>query len=229
MDCPVCGNIHPIEKRIRETQILVKDEPVTYNQVYFICPQHKDSDYSEFVPANIMDENLLNARNEYRKLHGLLTSTEIKEIRLMYGLTQAEFSKILEIGEVTISRFETKAIQTKVLDNTIREAIDNKGAFLKKLSTKRDSFDANRFAEIEACIRRLIADEPSVVNIQTVTFSNLTGSNFNNYDAFSCYEAVWSISADYDLLPVKKEVSFEKSNYYHQAQCEDSIFYRAAA
>ena len=229
MDCPICGNLHPIEKRIRETQILVKDEPVTYKQVYFVCPQHGDSEYSEFVPGNIMDENLLNARNEYRKSHGLLTSVEIKEIRLVYGLTQAEFSKILGIGEVTISRFETKAIQTKVLDDTIRQAINNKPAFLKKLSTKQDFFDANRFAEIESRISKLIADEPFVFNIQTITFSNLQESNFSNYDAFSCYEAVWNISEDYDLLPAKKEVSFEKASYYYQAQCEDSTFYNAAA
>jgi len=229
MDCPICGEQHLLEKHSRVSRTIIKDERVEFNEVYFLCSNAIGSDYCEFVPGSLLNENLLNARNEYRKNHGLLTSDEIKNIRLAYDLTQAELSLILGMGEVTISRFETKAIQTKVLDEAIREARDNRAGFLKKLYAKRDAFTTERFAEIEACIRQLIIDETPVNSIQTITLSQLTESNFRKYEVFSCQAFIENSSADYDLLPPQKNVNVSKSNYYAQAQCEDSTFYNAAA
>ena len=229
MDCPICGEQHLLEKHSRISRTIIKDEKVEFSEVYFLCSNAIGSDYCEFVPGSILNENLLNARNEYRKNHGLLTSDEIKDIRLLYDLTQAEFSLILNMGEVTISRFETKAIQSKVLDEAIREARDNKTGFLKKLYAKRDDFSTERFSKIETCIKKLIIDEVSVVSIQTITLSQLTESIFSKYEAFGCKEIIENFSADYDLLPSQKNVSVDKTNYYAQAQWKDSAFYDAAA
>ena len=49
-----------------------------------------DDEDNEFVSAGMMDRNLLEAKDVYRKEKGLLTSKEIKQIRKKYGLTQAE-------------------------------------------------------------------------------------------------------------------------------------------
>src|SRR5665647_2198632 len=87
MDCPVCDSVHSLEKRKRITQTIVKDETVEYEEIYFLCPLCNEEE-NEFVPAGLMDENLVRARNAYRKMKSLLTSEEIVSIRCYYGLTQ---------------------------------------------------------------------------------------------------------------------------------------------
>ena len=41
-------------------------------ETYYLCP-NSDEDENEFVTGKMMNDNLLNARNEYRKAHDLLT------------------------------------------------------------------------------------------------------------------------------------------------------------
>lgn len=65
-DCPICDNVHFVEERRRITQALLKDEIVDYEQTYYACPISDDEE-NEFVPAGLMDENLLRARNALRK------------------------------------------------------------------------------------------------------------------------------------------------------------------
>ena len=47
-------------------------EEVNYVETYYLCP-NSDEDENEFVTGKMMNDNLLNARNEYRKAHDLLT------------------------------------------------------------------------------------------------------------------------------------------------------------
>ena len=59
------------------SQMLIKNEEVTYEEMYFFCPESVEYDEDEFVSAEMMDQNLQSARNAYRKKHGLLTSYDI--------------------------------------------------------------------------------------------------------------------------------------------------------
>ena len=70
MECPICNSVHPIEKRQRNTQSLVKGEEVDFNEIYFLCNEC-DEDENEFVPAGILDQNLLRARDAYRRKKSL--------------------------------------------------------------------------------------------------------------------------------------------------------------
>jgi len=69
MDCPICNRVHLVEQRKRLTQSIVKDKVVNYEEIYFLCPL-SDKEENEFVPAGLMDENLLRARDSYRKKYG---------------------------------------------------------------------------------------------------------------------------------------------------------------
>ena len=124
MECPICNAVHPIEKRQRNTQSLVKGEEVDFNEVYLLCNKY-DEDENEFVPAGIMDQNLLKARDAYRRKKPLLTSEEIAEIRKNYGLTQSEYSALLGWGDVTVTRYESKTIQDETYDNIMRLSMEN--------------------------------------------------------------------------------------------------------
>ena len=97
--CPLCDKEHEVEERERLSSINIKGECVKYKEGYFECKETNEEE-NEFVSAKMMDENLLRARDVYRKEHNMLTSLEIKQIRQKYGVTQAEFSYMLGLGEV---------------------------------------------------------------------------------------------------------------------------------
>lgn len=58
----------------------------------------------------ILSKGVVNSLDSYRKLEKLLTSKEIKQIRNKYKITQLEMAKLLGVGDVTVTRYETKQI-----------------------------------------------------------------------------------------------------------------------
>ncbi len=71
-DCPLCNKTHMIEKRSRMSQMLIKGEVVTFEEIFFFCPESVDYEWDEFVSAEMMDQNLDRARAAYRAIHGSL-------------------------------------------------------------------------------------------------------------------------------------------------------------
>lgn len=68
MDCPVCDKIHEVEKRFRIAKTVIKNEEVTYLEEYYLCV-NSDENMREFVTSEMMEFNLMNARNSYHKKH----------------------------------------------------------------------------------------------------------------------------------------------------------------
>jgi len=157
IDCPFCNKVHLLEKRKRLTQSLVKDEIVDFEEIYYLCPLSDDEE-NEFVPAGIMDENLLKARNSYRKKKGLLTSDEISSIRSYYGLTQSDFSAMLGWGDITVTRYETKTIQDETYDSIMRMVRDNPMFALECINKHRDKFAPEKYSRIRKSITTKIEE-----------------------------------------------------------------------
>jgi len=147
MDCPFCNNIHTLEKRMRDTQSIVKGEIVDYEEIYYLCPI-AEGEENEFVPASILDKNLLKARDAYRITKGLLTSSEITEIRKFYELTQNEFSNLLGWGDVTVTRYESKTIQDETYDRLMRMALENPLFTLDSLEKHKEKFSEHKYIKI---------------------------------------------------------------------------------
>ena len=80
MNCPLCDKTHEVEERKRITTITIKGEKVEYEERFYFCA-NSDEDENEFESAFMTNENMLNARNAYRKKLKLLTSGEIVAIR----------------------------------------------------------------------------------------------------------------------------------------------------
>lgn len=147
IDCPICNKFHSIEIRKRLTQGLVKGEVVDYEEIYYLCPLSHEEE-NEFVPAGIMDENLLRARDAYRTQKGLLTSKEIVKIRDFYGLAQSDFSALLGWGDVTVTRYESKTIQDETYDNIMRMAYNNPMFALESLDKHKERFTEEKYKKI---------------------------------------------------------------------------------
>lgn len=158
--CPICGKEHDVEKRKRTSEIKIKDLIVTYDEIFYRCTNVPDDEENEYVSAEMMDRNLLEAKDVYRKEKGLLTSKEIKQIRKKYGLTQAEFSFLLGLGEVTITRYEKKLIQDVTYDKIMRLVYEDAFLALDYLKENKDKFkNKERYNEIERNIKKIVIQD----------------------------------------------------------------------
>jgi putative zinc finger/helix-turn-helix YgiT family protein len=148
--CHECDQEHELELRKEITKTLIKKIPVEHEEIFYYCPISEESFYTE----KLQDQTLLVARDAYRKMKGLLTSSEIKEIRKMYDLTQIEFSRLLGWGDITIQRYETKSIQDETYDKKMREIRENPLKALEELNDHQESFSIERYIKIEQEILR---------------------------------------------------------------------------
>lgn len=184
IDCPICNNVHSLEMRKRLTQCLVKGEVVDYEEVYYLC-QLTDEEENEFVPAGIMDENLLRARDAYRTQKGLLTSNEIAKIRGFYGISQSDFSAMLGWGDVTVTRYESKTIQDETYNNIMNMAYENPMFALESLDKHKDRFEVEKYKKIRNKITRKVEElgnlylKKQEINVLYVNFQE--ESEYNGY------------------------------------------------
>lgn len=165
IECPVCNIFHQVEERVRMSNTIIKGEKVFYEEHYFVCTnnntdssaedknpekekQSKDRKNQEFKTESLNNTNLLSAGNAYRKMHNLLTSGEIADIRENYGLTQVELARLLGWGEATVARYESRAIQDEAYDTMLRMIIENPLMALRFLERNGDKFSEAKKMQI---------------------------------------------------------------------------------
>lgn len=185
VDCPFCRDVHMVEKRRRETQGIVKGEIVDYKETFYLCPITNEEE-NEFVPAALMDENLLRARDAYRKLKGLLTSDEIAEIRKFYEVTQSEFSNLLGWGDITVTRYESKKIQDETYDSIMRMARENPLFTLQSLEKHKAKFSEDKYRRI----RRKVVERVEESAIQYLKKQEISSIyvNFKEENEYNGYK-----------------------------------------
>jgi hypothetical protein len=66
LECPICGEVHEVEKRKRNATAKKHGKSIEYVETYYRCINHK----VDFVTGKLMDENLEVARNKYQELYG---------------------------------------------------------------------------------------------------------------------------------------------------------------
>lgn len=183
--CPICDKEHELEKRKRKSKLQIKDLVVDYDEIYFRCTETQDEE-NEFVTSEMMDNNLLNAKDNYRRQKKLLTSQDIKEIRKKYGLTQAEFSFLLGLGEVTVTRYEKKLIQDETYDKIMRLVNDNAFLALDYLKNNKEKFkNIKRYEEIENNIKKVIlTDTLDYLNKQEIEVKYINFEEESIYNGF---------------------------------------------
>lgn len=170
MNCPLCGKSHEVEERKRHTIHLIKDELVDYEEKYYFC-KNANEEENEFETGAIANENLLNARNAYRKKHGLLTSREIVDLRESYGLSQVDLARLLGWGEATISRYESKAIQDEAYDTMLRVIKEDPLQALELLKKNSSKFSLTK----KAIIKGTIIEKLTVFGKEYLTRQQLLG------------------------------------------------------
>ncbi|NLM27581.1 MAG: DUF4065 domain-containing protein [Clostridiaceae bacterium] len=198
ISCPFCEKDHMLEKRKRVTQGIVKGEIVDYEEFFYLCPITNEEE-NEFVPAALMDENLLRARDAYRKLKGLLTSDEIAEIRKFYEVTQNEFSNLLGWGDVTVARYESKNIQDETYDSIMRMARENPLFTLQSLEKHKAMFTEDKYRKIKQKVVERV--EESAIQYLKKQEINSIYVNFKEENEYNGYKIL-------DLDKVAKVIGY---------------------
>lgn len=203
-DCPLCNKVHVVEKRKRLGGVLIKNEPVRYDEIYYLCPDCSDEEENEFVSAELMNENLQTARDAYRKLHGLLTSREIAQIRELYHMSQADFSTLLGWGEVTVTRYETKTIQDETYDQILQMAKNDPYFVMERLRRQREKFTEEKYEMLRKSVERRI-DEVGAQSLNRKTIE----SKYLKYEEPS----EWNGYQGLNLEKLQSVISFFASYY----------------
>lgn len=119
--CTECEKDVKIKKETRENvQRLIGGKLITGNLIVCHCTECG-------AIVSIPEYERLNDKeffSKYRQECGLLQPEEIKATREKYGLSQANFAKLLGMGEKTITRYENGSVQDEAHDNLIRAAKD---------------------------------------------------------------------------------------------------------
>lgn len=224
-DCPICDKVHKIEERKAIAQAIVKGEVVDYEEIYFLCPISDVDGENTFVPAGLMDENLLRARDAYRVKKGLLTSKEIAAIRNYYGLTQSDLAALLGWGEVTVTRYESKAIQDQTYDEILRIVYQNPLFALESLDKHKDRFPSDKLTKIREIIKTRVTERGSVyltkqiIDSLYVKYQELTDLNgYKAIDIKKLSNVICYFAQNIDRL---YKVKLMKLLWY-----ADSIFFR---
>lgn len=127
--CLVCMEKHEVQKvKIKEIEVF-KGQDVEFDAIYEYC-----SRADEYIEKEDMNKiNSLAMKDAYREKKGLLTSKEIISIRKIYGVSQKDFSEILDWGRATITRYENHQIQNRSHDDILRKVLVDPKWFIQML------------------------------------------------------------------------------------------------
>lgn len=157
MYCSICDEEHELDLCERLTDNIIKGDKVEYIEHFYRCNKFRKDNC--FLENEMIDEALINGYDAYRKKHDLLTSKDIKNIRKKYGLTQAELAFLMGLGEITITRYETKQIQEVSNDVMLKEINNNAILALNLLEKNKNKFSEKRYLEISKNIKNIIDNE----------------------------------------------------------------------
>jgi len=141
MQCLQCESKEFEEKNIRFAPE-IKGEEVEVIVPAFVCAK---------CHAPLMDTAQMNilrraAADQYRKIHGLLTSVDIVKLRTNLKMSQKAFAEYLGVGEASVKRWETYYVQETVQNDHIKLKCDEKYAELNALEVKQKSHPPDIFS-----------------------------------------------------------------------------------
>jgi len=141
--CPYCEREMELSIVSTQEKFDIRGEEILIRVEYFQCEDkgHRfDDPKSEDDPLNL-------AYREYRDRKNFLQPEQIKEIRLMNGLTQKELATLLGLGGVTLSRYENGALQSEGNDKLLRLAMDS-GNLLTLAKRNKSRISPNTYGRL---------------------------------------------------------------------------------
>lgn len=136
--CENCNEIH--EFHVKENLIKTyKGSEVNIIENIAIC----DACGLELFDEEIERDNFKRLYAKYSEMNHLIVADEIINFRNKYHMSQRELTNILDLGKMTINRYEHGSLPTKSNSEFLKIIISNEEAFLSQLE---NAFESRRIS-----------------------------------------------------------------------------------
>ena len=138
--CSECEHLARFEEVRLIEKVKVKNSMIENEHIYYQCNQCKEL----FEPFDDPDYNAKLDFEKYKKLNGLLSSKEIKKIRLFYSLSLRQMADLIGISYSTLSEIENGSIQSKLLNNvflSFKDPFAARNVFKERAAFLSENFD----------------------------------------------------------------------------------------
>jgi putative zinc finger/helix-turn-helix YgiT family protein len=120
MKCPACGSV--MRQLQKEGKTRFRDEDVVYAFDGFVCPRC-GLEAGTLEQTAAIQKRIADA---YRSKMGLLTGSEMVAGRKKMGLSQQAMADRMKVGIASLKRWEGSIIQSKSMDQLLREALSGR-------------------------------------------------------------------------------------------------------
>ena len=123
----------------RPVKVKIKDMELEYEEYYGICDNCK----SELFVPGVTDQNEERIEELYRKRKNLITISEIKKILNKYNIEKRPLSKLLGMGELTITRYMDGQLPSKKYSDYLYEILNDEQK-MKSIVKKNHTIVSNK-------------------------------------------------------------------------------------
>jgi putative zinc finger/helix-turn-helix YgiT family protein len=109
------------------------EQTVVIDDTFYRC----DNCGETFYDGNMADESFRRAGAAARLQEGFLSPQEIRELRAMYGLTQAGLERLINAGEKTVVRWERGMVTQNATADTLLRVLRDHPEVVAKLAQWR--------------------------------------------------------------------------------------------
>ena len=156
--CTCCMEEHEVKTVLVKDYATFKNRKIAYDAVYMYC----DLADELYMDEQQIKENDIHLKDAYRRAEGLLTSTEIKDIRAKYGISQSDLCILLGWGQKTITRYESHQVQDKAHDAILKKISQDPEWFLSLLNETKEDFSTESYQKyLEAATNLYEKDQDS--------------------------------------------------------------------
>lgn len=184
--CPCCMEEHEVKTVQVKDHATFKNRAVEYNATYLFC-NLADELYMDEMQ---IQENDIKMKDAYRKAEGLLTTSEICEIRGKYGISQRDLCILLGWGEKTITRYESHQVQDRAHDTILKKIDQDSEWFISLLNAAKDNLSSaayRKYLEIATMLYE---------NDQDAYFRKAIEANYAKYHGNHCFHGNAELSLD---------------------------------
>ncbi len=153
--CPCCMEEHEVKTVLIEDQAVFKNRAVEYEATYFLCDLAEEL----YMDEQQIKNNDIKLKDAYRKQEGLLTSSQINNIRTKYGISQNDLCILLGWGAKTITRYESHQVQDKAHDTILRKIDQDPEWFLSLLNVARSNLPTESYQKYLATATSLYEED----------------------------------------------------------------------
>ena len=139
--CTCCMEEHEVKTVLVKEKATFKNIIVDYEASYLYC----DIAEEVYMDEKQMQENDIRLKDAYREKEGLLTSKQIRDIRVKYNISQSDLCVLLGWGAKTITRYESHQVQDKAHDTILKKIDQDPEWFLSLLNDAKSNLSIESY------------------------------------------------------------------------------------